>query len=184
MRSARSRVLGLLLVSGLALPACSGPARPDPAPPSATAPSEAATGAQARQAAQRVCADFAVAALSVDGVIDRGPADARQRAAAEFGTPALVERLGGEGRDHEWTSIVRRHARVQVDTTPIADDPHAPAEGRAGAGVLARRVAVGKDGRRQELAATATYCSLVATAQGWKVADVAFSDASTSGTPR
>lgn len=177
--------LFVLFLTGLTLVACtrSGPSDPAPASTSTTGPTTSSLEA-AREAALEVCARFAVAALSADSAIDRGPSDARRRAVAQFGTPALIERLGGEGRDHEWSVIAQHRARVQVDTAPIGDDPPAPSADRAGAGVLARRVAVADDGWRQVLASTATYCALVRTSEGWKVADVAFSDSSTSGTPR
>ncbi|ONI88063.1 hypothetical protein ALI22I_20190 [Saccharothrix sp. ALI-22-I] len=130
---------------------------------------------------QETCSAFALAALSGDTTVDRGPADARRRAAAQFGTPQLVEQLAGEGRDHDWDALADRGARILVDTRPIGDDPPPMRADRAAAGVVAGRVAVADDGRRQDLTSTAVYCTLVRTDQGWRVADVAFSDAPGTG---
>lgn len=128
-----------------------------------------------------VCARFAAAALSSDTAIDRGPADARKRAAGQWGTAELVDRLGGEGRDTTWDLLAAHRARVQVDTSPVGDDPPPPRDGKAGAGVQARKVAVAADGWRQELPGTVVYCSLIRDDVGtWKVSAVSFADSTSS----
>jgi len=137
-----------------------------------------------RGAAQEICGRFTIAALSTDAAIDRGPADARRRAANQFGTPALVDQLAGEGRDHDWPLLTQHRAHVQVATTPVADDPQTPTDTQAAAGVIAHRVAVGPDGWQHALPGTVAYCSLTRGPDGWKVTTVTFTDLDTgAGTP-
>jgi hypothetical protein len=174
---------GLAVVAvALFIAGCSRPAsNSSPPSPQSSPPAETTT---ARDAVEEVCARFAVVALSSDTTIDRGPADARRRAADQFGTPRLAEQLAGEGRDHDWPLLAAHRARVQVDTEPIGDDPPPSTPQRASAGVIARRVAVGDAGWRQDLPSTATYCSLVRTGQGWRVDRVGFTDSTSSGAGR
>lgn len=129
---------------------------------------------------QQVCTRFVVTALSVDTATDRGPADARLRAARAYGVPELARRLQGHGKDPDWPLLVAHRARVHISTQPVADDPP-PARGdSAAAGVHATRVAVGADTWRQQLSDTVAYCSLHRGPDGWKVTDLSFSDSPTS----
>ncbi|WP_336159952.1 hypothetical protein [Amycolatopsis sp. VC5-11] len=128
------------------------------------------------EAAAEVCARFTVAALSVDTATDTGPADARRRAAQQYGTADLENTLAGEGRDRTWTDLAARRARVHVDTEPITDDPQPSDDRTAAAGVLATATASAPDGWRQKLPTLAAYCSLTQAGRAWKVAGVSFSD--------
>jgi hypothetical protein len=147
-----------------------------------TQPPEVPVGASTsadplRTAAIDVCVQFTRLALSTDTQLDRGPAAARVRAAAQYGTPGLAQQLAGEGRDQDWATLAAHHAHVLVDTTPVADDPSPIEEGQAGAGVTASRTAVGAAGWRQPLPAIVAYCSLARRTDGWKITAVTFSDA-------
>lgn len=131
---------------------------------------------------QRACARFVVTALSIDTTTDRGPGDARTRAARAHGVPELAARMQGHGKDPNWPLLAAHAAHVQVTTQPIADDPPPAQNDVAAAGVLADRVAVGAANWRHQLSETAAYCSLRRTHEGWKVTDLSFSDSSPSGT--
>jgi hypothetical protein len=133
---------------------------------------------------QQVCTRFVVAALSVDTTTDRGPADARIRAANTYGVPELAARLQGNGKDPAWPLLVAHRAHVHVSTQPVGDDPP-PAQGdTAAAGVHATRVAVGTEGWRQRLSDTVAYCSLRRQPEGWKVTDLSFSDSPSTSRAR
>lgn len=181
-----SRGFGLALIALVALlgTACSRttPGGQDTA--STTAPGATGTTGVQRSTVVEVCSRFTVAALSSDTTTDRGPADARSRAAQQFGTPELIDQLGGEGRDQTWPVLVEHKARVVVDTSEVQDDPPPARGNQVGAAVSASRVAVGADGWRQELPGTVAYCSLVNEGAGWRVAAVSFSDATSSEAPR
>jgi hypothetical protein len=119
-------------------------------------------------------------ALSVDTTIDHSPADARHRAADQFGTSALDGQLTGQGSDATWPTLVARHAHVVVTTTPDDDDVPPATGTQTAAGVIAVPVAVGSDGWRQPLPADVVFCTLNQTSAGWKVAAVAVSDTGAS----
>ncbi|WP_406639140.1 hypothetical protein [Amycolatopsis sp. WGS_07] len=159
-----------LIAAGVLAHGAAGCARPPApqSPPSADALPVAA--------AAEVCARFAVAAMSVDTAADTGPADARRRAARQYGVPALENALAGEGRDETWTGLAARHARVHVETRPITDDPPPGEDGTASAGVLATPTASAPDGWHQQLPTLAVYCSLTQTGREWKVSSVTLSD--------
>jgi hypothetical protein len=134
---------------------------------------------------QQVCTRFVVAALSVDTTTDRGPADARVRAARAYGVPELAALLQGHGKDPDWPVLVAHRARVHVSTQPVGDDPPPVRGDEAAAGVHATRVAVGADNWRRQLSDTVAYCTLRRGPDGWKVTDLSFSDSSsTSGAGR
>ncbi|MFL6118871.1 hypothetical protein [Actinophytocola sp.] len=134
---------------------------------------------------QQVCTRFVTTALSMDTTTDRGPADARTRAARAYGVPELAARLQGHGQDPEWSLLVAHHARVQVSTQPVGDDPPPTRDDAAAAGVHAIRVAVGAGTWRQQLSDTVAYCSLRRGPEGWKITDLSFSDSpSTTGAGR
>lgn len=176
----------LALVVAVATLAVAGCSAIDPTTTAATTPSTAdAAPTTVPVDIQQVCTRFVATALSVDTATDRGPADARVRAARAYGVPDLPDRLQGHGKDPEWPLLVTHRARVQVSTQPVADDPP-PARGdTAAAGVHATRVAVGAHNWRQQMSDTVTYCSLRRGPAGWKVTDVTVSDTSgTSGAER
>lgn len=125
---------------------------------------------------QDTCADFTVAALSTNAALDRGPADARHRAAHHFGTPELTTQLAGEGRDHHWPLLAQRSARVHVTTTPVHDDPPPQTGSQAAAAVLAQRTATSTDGWRHALPDTVAYCTLTRATHGWQVTSITFAD--------
>lgn len=129
---------------------------------------------------QQVCTRFVATALSVDTATDRGPADARLRAARAYGVPDLAGRLQGHGKDPDWPLLVAHRARVQVSTQPVDDDPPPARDDVAAAGVYATRVAVGPNNWRQQLADTVAYCSLHRGPNGWQVTDLSFSDTPTT----
>jgi hypothetical protein len=139
--------------------------------------------AEQRAGADGICTRFAVAALSSDTAIDRGSADARQRAAEQFGTSALVAQFTGQGADPEWAGLLAHEAYVAVSTAAVADDPPPIGLGEAAAGVVARRTAIGESGWRERLPDIVVYCTLVIGQQGWKVDTVSFSEdgSATSG---
>lgn len=174
-KSARPRRIlrraGPILVAAGVCAQCAASCARGPAP-SQSSPESALPVA----AAAEVCARFTVAAVSVDTSTDTGPADARRRAARQYGTADLERTLSGEGRDSAWTDLAARHARVQVDTEPIADDPQPRDDRTASAGVLATATASAPDGWRQKLPTLAVYCSLTRDGREWKVSAVAFSD--------
>lgn len=130
---------------------------------------------------QQVCARFVSAALSIDTTTDQGPGDARVRAARAHGVPELAARLQGHGKDPDWLLLTAHRAHVEVTTQPIVDDPPPAQNDVAAAGVLATRVAVGAAHWRHQLSDTAAYCSLRRDPDGWKVADLSFSDSSPAG---
>lgn len=129
---------------------------------------------------QQVCSDFAATSLAFDTTRDQGPGQARQRAAERFGTPELASRLSAEGRSTAWAMVAARRGRVEVTTAPVRDDPPAPREGRAGAGAVATRVAVGDEGWRHELSTVVTYCALRREDSGWRITDVRLADSESS----
>jgi hypothetical protein len=135
-------------------------------------------------AAEDTCAQFAVLALSIDTATDHSPADARQRAAIRFGTPALAAQLIGDGRDPAWPALTQHHAHIDVTTSRIQDDNTNRSGGpRTGIAMLATRTAIGADGWRHPLPDIALYCSLILNATGWAIANVAFIDAAGGETP-
>jgi len=160
--------------------ACACTTLPTSPGPAAVAPNHPAATEPARAGVQDLCARFTIAALGSDTTTDAGPADARRRAAQQFGTPALIDRLAGEGRDPRWRVLAEHRGRVQVSTTTVADDPPPQDGDHAGAAVLATRTAVADNGWRDELPSTVAYCALQRTQDGWKVADVTFSDTTNS----
>lgn len=131
---------------------------------------------------QQMCARFVSTALSVDTTTDRGPADARLRAARAYGVPELAARLQGQGKDPDWPLLAAHRGRVQIAIQPVADDPPPVRGDEAAAGVHASRVAVGADNWRQQLPDTVAYCSLHRRPDGWKITDLTVSDSNTSGT--
>lgn len=168
----------LLLLTVTACSATASSREPStPTPPDSTGSS--AVDAR-RAAAVDVCARFTTTALSVDTATDTGPADARTRAAQQFGTAALVRALTGDGHDPLWDVLVAHRGRVIVKTTTVADDPPTGDSTHMGAAVIAARTAVAEQGWRQELPSTVAYCALTATPAGWKITDVSFTD--TTGT--
>lgn len=164
--------------------ACAGPSPGGQDAAASPAAADAGTGGVQRSTVVEICSRFTVAALSSDTRTDRGPADARDRAAQQYGTPELMDQLGGEGRDQSWPVLVQHQARVVVDTAQVQDDPPPARGNQVGAAVSASRVAVGADGWRQELPGTVAYCSLVNEGAGWQVAAVSFSDDTSSGAAR
>jgi len=168
----------LVTLAACALTACSR----DPADtaPDTPPPVLAATPAAVPQEVQKVCSDFAAASLAFDTTRDQGPGHARQRAAERFGTPELASRLSAEGRGTTWAMVAARRGRVEVTTVPVRDDPPAPREGSAGAGVVDTRVAVGDAGWRQELSTVVVYCALGREESGWRVTDVRLADSESS----
>ncbi|MEU0529190.1 hypothetical protein [Amycolatopsis tolypomycina] len=178
---ARSRPLIAASIAVLAVPGCSN----SPAPPQASAAEVRSDAAEpaARGAAAQACTRFVVTALSSDAALDRGPGDARVRAAQLYGTPQLAGQLAGEGRDHTWPELVQHQARVSVTTTEAGDDPPAVTGTETGAAVTASRIAVGSGGWRRDLPPTVAYCSLAQAADGWRVIAVTFSD-TIAATPR
>lgn len=184
---ARGFSLALIALVALLGTACSrtAPGGRDAASPTATGETgeTGSTGVQ-RSTVVELCSQFTVAALSSDTTVDRGPADARSRAAQQFGTPELIGQLGGEGRDQTWPLLVQHKARVVVDTSEVQDDPPPARGNQVGAAVSATRVAVGADRWRQELPGTVAYCSLVNEGTGWRVAAISFSDSTSSEAPR
>lgn len=178
--SARLRTAKLLLLGGLLATSCatSAPGGP-PSAPSAEPPTSATNAIQ--EAAHETCARFAVAALSVDAATDRGPADARRRAAHEYGTPTLTVGLAGEGRDTDWTLLGQHHAWVTVTTDLAVDDLPLPDGGLVAAAVIAHRTAVSNTGWRHDLPSTVVYCTLTHTADGWRITDITLADSAASG---
>lgn len=163
--------------------ACSAPQGDDR--PSQTGESGTPGSVAARAEAQNTCGRFVVTALSVDTTIDAGPEEARRRAAQQHGTPELADQLDGHGRDHLWPTLVEHQARVEVQTSPVADDPPPERPDSAAAGVIADRVALSRNGWRQPLPQLVAYCTLAADrtsppasdgATGWKVAAITFAD--------
>lgn len=179
----RYPVVFALIAITLAGCAKDGPgSAPDPQPSAMTAAPQSAAATPAE--IQQVCSDFAAAALAFDTARDQGPAQARKRAAVQFGTAELEARVGAEAPSTVWTTVAAHRGRVEVTVTPVRDDPPAPREDRAAAGAVAKRVAVGESGWRQELSTMVTYCSLRREAQGWRVADVRLADSdSSAGSP-
>jgi hypothetical protein len=182
----RWRLIGdavlMLVLSGAFLAGCAHPAqahrssaRPSPEQPSQADPSRAVT--------QDLCSRFTAIALASDATIDRGPADARRRAAQQLGTPALLEQFAGEGRDHAWPSLSEHQAHVQVTTSPVADDPPTLRASQAAAGVIAHRLAIGPNGWHQPLPSTVAYCSLIQDDGGWHISKVTFADLDTTADP-
>lgn len=167
-----------LTVTALVLVGCSR-TPPDSQQHPGMAPATSASAADA----QDVCARFAEMALGVDTVIDHSPADARHRAADQFGTSALTSQLTGQGTDATWSTLAAHRAHVVVTTTPDDDDTPPLTGNRAGAGVIATLAAVGSDGWRQPLPSDVVFCTLSQTSTGWKVAAVSISDTDTSTTP-
>jgi hypothetical protein len=140
-----------------------------------TAPSAHHSGAaQAPAGPGTICARFAVAALSSDTAIDAGPADARRRAADQFGTSALRQQLTGQGDDSAWVALAAHQASVSVSTTTVTDDPPPVGPNQAGAGVVAHQAASGSGGWHEALPDTVVYCTLVADGASWKVDSVTF----------
>lgn len=142
--------------------------------PDASRPTRSAT-AVVRDDLEDTCTRFVISALSVDSTTDRGPADARRRAARDYGSPDLVTSLQGEGRDSDWALLVAHRARVHVTTEPVADDPPPVRTDAGAAGVHATRIAVGVDWR-QRLTDTIVYCSLRHGPDGWRVTRISVSD--------
>ena len=168
----------IVMLAAIAVTAAAGCAPVAPTVGGA-AGAEQDAGAEAPRAAAagEFCGRFATAALSSDAAIDRGPADARSRAAQLYGSPQLATQLAGEGRDQTWPELVQHQARVEVRTDEVTDDPPQASGSEVGAAVSATRVAVGTGGWRQVLPATVVYCSLTSAATaGWRVTAVTFSD--------
>jgi hypothetical protein len=154
------------------------------APTMSTAPHAPQATAAIPAEIQQVCSDFTAAALAFDTTRDQGPAQARQRAAARFGTAELEARVGAEAPSAMWATAAAHRGRVEITVTPVRDDPPTPREDRAAAGAVAKRVAVGDDGWRQDLSTVVTYCSLRREAEGWRVVEVRLADAdSGAGSP-
>lgn len=175
----RARVL---IIAFIALAGTSCTRAPDAGAPAA-APPTGTTADPQRASVLDTCSRFTVIALSSDTQLDRGPADARRRAASQFGTADLARQLAGEGRDQMWPTLVEHTAHIQVDTAPIGDDPPPLQPDHGSAGVLATLTAVGAGGWRQALPGFAVYCSLTSGGDGWKVDSVTFSDVDQSGAP-
>ncbi len=175
------RRAGWCMAAALLATACAHTASPTQPPDTATVPQTLASATdQARHGGADLCARFTIAALGSDTATDAGPADARRRAAQQFGTPTLIDGLVGEGRDTTWPILAEHHARVQISIAPVADDPPPQDGEHAGAAVVATRTAVADDGWRRELPSIVVYCALRRTQDGWKVADVIFSDTTNS----
>lgn len=178
--SARLRTAKLLLLGGLLTTSCatSAPGGPPPTPP--VEPPTSATNA-IQEAGHETCTRFAIAALSIDTATDRGPADARRRAAHQYGAPTLTVGLAGEGRDTDWTVLSQHHARVTVTTELAVDDLPLPDSGQVAAAVIAHRTAVNNTGWRHDLPSTVIYCTLTHTAHGWRITDLTLADSAASG---
>lgn len=174
-----SNCIGLSLAASASfLAGCVRSTMSDQQPP-APAPIHQTAQVALDRVVQDTCARFTIIALSTDAAIDLGPADARRRAAQQFGTPALADRLAGEGRDHHWPLLAHHHAHVEVTTTPVTDDPPTlldAHDSQAAAGVVAHRTAIGPDGWKQALPSTVAYCSLSRSPDGWWVTDITFAD--------
>ena len=179
-RLSTSRWDGAMVAVALAISAVVGCASAGPTAGTTTARSPERAGGTAptlvAREVQQVCASFVAAALSIDTTTDQGPGDARVRAARTHGVPELAARLQGHGKDSDWPLLTAHRAHVQVTTQPIVDDPPPAQNDVAAAGVLATRVAVGATHWRHQLSDTAAYCSLRRGPDGWKVADLSFSD--------
>jgi hypothetical protein len=160
--------LALAVIAAI-ITSCANPHPPQPA--AQPAPSETA-GVQLGHA--DTCGRFAIAALSVDTTIDRGPADARLRAAHEHGTPTLAAAVAGEGRDPAWLLLAERQGRVVVTAEPVEDDLPPPQPDRAAAAVRTRRAALDSTGRREPLPDVVIYCELAKLTEGWKVTAARF----------
>src|SRR5215211_4005180 len=93
--------------------------------------------------ARGLCADFVTTALSIDTKTDRGPGEARTRAATRYGIPGLAEQFDGEGNDPAWAQLEQHNARVDVQIEPVDDDPPPVRADEASAAVLATRIAAG-----------------------------------------
>ncbi len=180
--ASRASVLFLIAFTALAGAGCSHTSSTDSDPASAT-PGSAAEEAPQRTNMVEACSRFTALALASDTEIDHGPADARRRAALQFGTAELTRTIAGEGRDQTWPTLAEHKARVQVDVEPIEDDPPPLRPDRGGAGIRAQLTAIGVDGWRQPLPGMAVYCSLVSSGDDWKVEAVTFSDVDQSGAP-
>ncbi len=161
------------VVALLAATACTSPATTEHEAPPTVA--QAAPG-QARAAAAEVCRRFTTVALGVDATRDLSPAEARQRAAHRYGTPALAEQLAGHGHDPTWALLVRHDAHIEVRTEPVSDDPPPVRGDSVGAAVTATRTALGPRGWTQRLPEVVVYCSLVRTSDTWRVTAVTVSD--------
>lgn len=175
------RAFVLVVGALLALTATSCSQAPDGGADGSQAAAAAASGDAQRASVQDICARFTAMALSSDAEVDRGPADARGRAASTFGTSELAAMLAGEGRDQSWPTLADHKAHIQIVTEPVGDDPPPVQANQASAGVLATRTAIGADGWKQVLPGVVAYCSLIPQDGSWKVAAVTFSDADQSG---
>ncbi|RJQ66189.1 hypothetical protein D5S17_35785 [Pseudonocardiaceae bacterium YIM PH 21723] len=126
-----------------------------------------------RAAVTEVCSRFASAALSSNAEIDRGPGNARYRAAQQFGSPEFARNDQFREGDGAWPLLAEHRARVVVNTYEVGDDPPPPRRDTASAAVTAKRVAVAADGWRQDLSTFVVYCTMT-DAGGWKITAASF----------
>lgn len=151
--------------------------------PASNTPSSSTTTTATATTADETCARFATAALAADATTDRGPSDARRRAAHQYGTPDLTATITGEGRDPDWQLLASRQARVVVTTEPATDDHPQHHPDQAAVAVIARRTAVAADGSRHRLADAVVYCTLTNGTNGWRITAVTFADSTSAVVP-
>ncbi|GAA4009763.1 hypothetical protein GCM10022247_34880 [Allokutzneria multivorans] len=123
-----------------------------------------------------LCSAYTVAALSNNTFTDTGPADARTRAAEQFGTPAFIRAAQGEGRDPLWPVLTEHRARVETTTESAEDDPPPATAHNASTAVLAHRTATNDSGWTQRLPSLVVHCSLARSTAGWRIAEVTVAD--------
>ncbi|WP_020498853.1 hypothetical protein [Sciscionella marina] len=142
----------------------------------------ATTHASQRYASpNQVCAEFATTLLSWNTNTEDTPQRARTTAARRYLIGPLSKTYQQDGiRDDEWPQLQQSHARVEVTTRHITDDPPDTRGNIRSSGVLAQRSAVTPDGARKPLLGHAVYCTLQhPTGQPlrWRINQLSISDA-------
>lgn len=163
--------LGGLAAAALVFASSCGPAQTPSADPTATSPEVRPTTSHP-VAPDAVCRRLAVTYMSVDTRHDTGPADARQRAAQNYGTPALRRQLdgGGSGRGSRFTRWARHDGHVEItNIRAVRDDPPPTTGGHTAAGFVLSGHVAGTGQWRQPYGPVAVYCSLDKRPAGWRV---------------
>jgi hypothetical protein len=111
---------------------------------------------------------------AVDARVDASRAEARARAAAQYGTPGLQQQLRGAGRDPEFDAWRAHRAVVTPVLVPYSGEAPPPDTlNRAYRAVTVRGTAAGEDGWQAPVAAVTVFCTLTGSADaGWKVSSI------------
>ncbi|MFI5614950.1 hypothetical protein [Amycolatopsis sp. NPDC051903] len=135
-------------------------------------PRSTSTNSLVNASPQDVCSDLGIASVAGDTSVDYGPADARRRAAQQYGTPALQQQWAGSGQDQQWDALKAAHARINATATPVGDDLPPAQNGQASAAATITPTATLPNGQHQPMTTFVIYCGLQQVNGAWRVTTV------------